>query len=94
MENPINKFFDNFNLKLDEINNSIEELKNVIETENQDKMYSVEEASEITKCSKQTIRSLVKRGLIKGHRLGRKILIPHKELYDSVGEIKSLKYKR
>lgn len=90
MENP----FERITSQLEKITTSLEELKEVSRAEKEEKIYSVEEASEITKCSKQTIRSLVKRGVIKASRIGRRILIPHEELFNSMNEVKSLKYKR
>lgn len=90
MNNP----FEQINLKLESISVTLQELKEANKTEIDDKIYSVEEASQISKCSKQTIRNLVKKGRIKANRLGRKILIPHDELYNSMNEVKSLKYKR
>lgn len=90
MENP----FEKITYQLEKINVSLEELKKANQTEKEEKIYSVEEASEIAKCSKQTIRSLVKRGAINATRMGRRILIPHTELFNSMNEVKSLKYKR
>ncbi|MDE1206031.1 MULTISPECIES: helix-turn-helix domain-containing protein [Tenacibaculum] len=90
MDNP----FEKINLQLEKICISLEELKEVNKIDNNDKIYSVTEASLISKCSKQTIRNLVKKGKIKATRMGRKILIPHSELFNPMNDVKSLKYKR
>lgn len=60
-----------------------------------DKLYSVKDAAEILDVSELTVRNHIKRGTIKAKQLGgRRYYISHSELFDSMDEVKSLKYKR
>ena len=58
------------------------------------KRYSIKEAAEALGVFPTTIRNHIKKGNIKAEQLGRKYFISHDELYDSLNEVKSLKYKR
>jgi excisionase family DNA binding protein len=57
-------------------------------------MYTVKEAADIFKVDKQTINNHILRGNINATTIGRRILINHNELYNSLNEVKSVKYKR
>ncbi|MNR54682.1 Helix-turn-helix domain protein [compost metagenome] len=57
-------------------------------------MYTVKEAAELLHVDRQTIRNHIDNGNIKASFIGRRILINHEELFDSLNEVKSLKYKR
>lgn len=60
------------------------------------KRYSIKEAAELMKVSPLTIRNHIKRGNIKAERIGkgRKYTIRHDELFNSLNEVQSIKYKR
>jgi excisionase family DNA binding protein len=58
------------------------------------KMYTIKDAADLLKVDGQTIRNHIERGNIKATFIGRRILICHNELFDSLNEVKSLKYKR
>ena len=58
------------------------------------KHYSINEAADILGVVALTIRNHIKSGKIKAFKLGSKYFISHKELFDSLSEVKSLKYKR
>ena len=55
---------------------------------------TIKEASKLLKVSTQTIRSYVKRGIIKAHKVGNRILIETSSIDKALTEVKSLKYKR
>ncbi|GEC72148.1 Helix-turn-helix domain-containing protein [Flavobacterium flevense] len=60
------------------------------------KMYTINEAAKIQRCSRQTIKNRINSGFIKASRKGKNgnYLIKHHELFNSLDEVKSLKYKR
>lgn len=58
------------------------------------KRYTVKEFSELTDSSEQTVRLWIKKGLIKGEKLGRKIYINESQFQEGLKEVKSLKFKR
>ena len=55
---------------------------------------TIKEASKLLKVSTQTVRSYVKRGVIKAHKVGNRILIETSSIDKALTEVKSLKYKR
>lgn len=57
-------------------------------------MYIIREAGNVLHVDGQTVRNHIKGGNIKATFIGRRILINHEELFDSLNEVKSLKYKR
>lgn len=57
-------------------------------------LYTVKEFSELTDSSEQTVRLWIKKGLIKGEKLGRKIYINESQFQEGLQEVKSLKFKR
>ena len=56
--------------------------------------YTVKEAATKFNVTDLTIRNWIKKGYIKGDKIGRRVLIDASELEKSLTEIKSLKYKR
>lgn len=70
-------------IESNEINKSLKE-----------KRYSINEAAEILGVIPLTIRNHIHNGNIKAEKLGRKYFIKHSELFNSLDEVKSLKYKR
>lgn len=58
------------------------------------KNYTVKDAAALFNVDTQTIRSHIEKGHIKATFIGRRILISHNELYDSLNQVKSIKYKR
>jgi len=90
MNNP----FETIDLRLSNIETLLLDIKHEPKEDLSIKRYDVSEAAKIARVSKQTIRSNIKKGYIKGEIIGRKYLIPHNELFNSFQEVKSLKYKR
>lgn len=89
------------NNPFDPIYNEIIELKGLVkqllhkpEEDLSNKLYTLNESAEILKVDRQTVRNHISRGTINATFIGRRILIPHKELYDALNEVKSIKYKR
>jgi excisionase family DNA binding protein len=58
------------------------------------KTCTVPEAGKRLMVSDQTVRSYIKRGLIKAEKIGRRILIDTASIEKALSEVKSLKYKR
>jgi len=56
--------------------------------------YTVKEAATKFNVTDLTIRNWIKKGYLKGDKIGRRVLIDASELEKSLTEIKSLKYKR
>lgn len=79
---------------LNEVKGLLIKLLNKPEKDLSSKLYTIKEASELLKVDKQTIRNHISKGTIRATNFGRSIRIPHNEIFDSLNEIKSLKYKR
>jgi len=90
MNNP----FESIQVELVEIKSLVTKLLNKPEEDNSNKLYTLKEAASLLKVDRQTIRNHINRGNIKATFIGRRILIPHVELFDSLNEVKSIKYKR
>ena len=58
------------------------------------KHYSINESADLLGVVPLTIRNHIKSGKIKASKLGSRYFISHNELFDSLSEVKSLKYKR
>ncbi|UGU14434.1 helix-turn-helix domain-containing protein [Sinomicrobium kalidii] len=92
MNNP----FDTLQTELSEIKGMLTELLNQPKEDLSNKFYTINEAAGILKVDRQTVRNHIEKGHIQARRMknGSRILIAHTELFDSLNEIKSLKYKR
>lgn len=90
MYNP----YEPLHLKLDLLNSKLDKLISKPKEDFSNKRYSIKEAAKILGVIPATIRKHIKSGNIKAEQLGRKYFISHNELYDSLNEVKSLKYKR
>ncbi len=90
MQNP----FENIQVELVEIKSLVTQLLNKPEEDYSNKLYTIKEAASLLKVDRQTVRNHINRGKIKATFIGRRILIPHVELFDSLNEVKSIKYKR
>jgi len=89
-QNPFSPLYE----KIDELTDKVNFLINRPKEDLSNKLYTIREASGILKVDTQTIRNHIERGNISATRIGRRILIKHSELYDSLNEVKSIKYKR
>lgn len=58
------------------------------------KLYNTKEISAIIRVDIQTVRSYIKRGMIKETLVGAKKIIAHTEVYNNDGTIKEFRYKR
>lgn len=90
MQNP----FETLQSELTEIKNLVTQLLKKPKGDTSNKLYTIKESATLLKVDKQTIRNHIDRGNIKATFIGRRILIPHAELFDSLNEVKSIKYKR
>lgn len=92
MKNP----FDVLQADLNEIKEMVTKLLNKPKEDLSNKYYTINEAAKIMKVDRQTIRNHMEKGHIQAKRMknGSRILIAHTELFNSLNEVKSLKYKR
>lgn len=90
MENP----FESIQTELKELKVLVTKLITLPKEDFSAKMYTIAEASKLLKVDGQTVRNHIEKGNIKAIFIGRRILVSHNELYDSLNEVKSLKYKR
>ncbi len=90
MQNP----FESIQVELVEIKSLVTQLLSKPEEDYSNKLYTIKEAASLLKVDRQTVRNHINRGNIKATFIGRRILIPHAELFDSLNEVKSIKYKR
>lgn len=90
MENP----FEDIQVELTEIKSLVTQLLKKPKKDLSNKLYTLNEAADILKVDRQTVRNHIDRGTIKATSIGRRILIPHPEIFDALDEVKSIKYKR
>lgn len=86
--------FDSIQIELNEIKVLLKEISSKPTEDLTSKLYTVSEAASILKIDKQTVNNHILKGNIKATKIGRRILLTHFELFDSLNEVKSLKYKR
>jgi len=79
---------------LEEVKGLLHQLLNKPEEDLSRKMYTIKESAKLLRVDRQTVRNHIDRGNISATFIGRRILIPHNELFDSLNQVKSLKYKR
>lgn len=58
------------------------------------RLYTVKEASLLFKVTELTVRNKIKAGEIKAFKFGDSVRIKHIEIFNSLQEVKSIKYKR
>ena len=90
MNNP----FEAIQGELTEIKSLVTQLLKKPEEDLSNKLYTLNEAADILKVDRQTVRNHIDRGTVNATFIGRRILIPHNELFDALNEVKSIKYKR
>lgn len=90
MQNP----FETIQLELKELKGLVVQILEKPKEDLSQKKYTVKEAATILNVDSQTIRNHIERGNIKADFIGRRILISHEELFSSLNEVKSIKYKR
>lgn len=90
MNNPFDPIYN----ELIELKSLVNQLLHKPEEDLSNKLYTLNEASDILKVDRQTVRNHIDRGTINATFIGRRILIPHNELFDALNEVKSIKYKR
>ena len=90
MQNP----FETIQLELKELKGLVTQLLTKPKEDLSQKRYTIKEAAELFNVDPQTVRNHIERGNIKATFIGRRILIAHDELFGSLNEKKSLKYKR
>ena len=76
----------------------VSEIKTVLEdlfvTQNTKENYTLDEVSELMKCSKLTIYTYIRKGWLPASKIGRKYIITKANLDKALKEVKSLKYRR
>lgn len=90
MNNP----FESIQGELTEIKSLVHQLLNKPEKDLSNKLYTLNEAADLLKVDRQTVRNHIDRGNINATFIGRRILVAHSELFDALNEVKSVKYKR
>jgi excisionase family DNA binding protein len=90
MENP----FAPIQSDLQEVKQLLLQIVNKPKEDLSHKLYTMKEAAELLKVDKQTVKNHIDKGNIKAKYFGRSIRIPHNEIFNSLNEVKSLKYKR
>jgi excisionase family DNA binding protein len=90
MQNP----FEILQNQIVELNCKIDILLSKPEEDTSTKMYTLNEAAKIFRVDRQTVRNHIDRGNISATFIGSRILIPYQEIFNSLNEVKSLKYKR
>jgi|TARA_R100000479_G_scaffold51000_3_gene23991 excisionase family DNA binding protein len=90
MKNP----FETLHSEIEEVKGLVQQLVNKPKEDYSSKLYSINEAAALLKVNRQTIRNHIDKGNIQANTIGRRILIPHKELFDALNQVKSIKYKR
>lgn len=90
MENP----FLPITKELKEVKNLLHELLRKPKEDLSNKLYTVKEAADLFKVDEQTVRNKIKRGEIKATKFGGLTRIYHYEIFNSLEEVKSIKYKR
>lgn len=88
--NPFEQIFN----QLSSLKSEIIELKKDSKEDLSKKLYTKKEAAKILKVSEQSVSNYIKEGKIKAENIGRRVRIYHYELFNSLEEVKSLKYKR
>ena len=90
MNNPFDPIYN----ELIELKSLVNQLLHKPEENLSSKLYTLNEASDILKVDRQTVRNHIDKGNINAKFIGSRILIPHIELFDALNEVKSIKYKR
>lgn len=92
MQNP----FETIQSELKELKGLVTQLLTEPKEDLSQKKYTLKQAAALFNVDTQTINNYIKKGRIKAEQIGvrSRILISHTELYDSLNQIKSLKYKR
>lgn len=86
--------FEAIHSELNELKGMVKQILTTPKEDLSTRLYTVKEAAAILKVDKQTVNNHINRGNIKATFIGRRKLINHEELFDSLNEVKSLKYKR
>lgn len=90
MDNP----FTMIQSDLKEVKGLLNKLLNKPTEDLSNKLYTVKEAAILFKVNEQTVRNRIKLGDIKAFKIGDLVRIKYTEIYDSLDEVKSIKYKR
>lgn len=86
--------FEQLYTEIRSLRSEIIELRESSKEDLSQKLYTKKEASKLLKVSEQTVSNYIKEGIIKAEIIGRRVRIYHYELFNSLEEVKSLKYKR
>lgn len=87
---PIEQLF----IEVRSLKSEISDLKESSKEDLSQKLYTIKEAAVMLKVSEQSVSNYIKEGKIKAKIIGRRIRIYHYELFNSLEEVKSFKYKR
>lgn len=90
ISNPFEQLF----IEIRSLKSEIIELKQSSKEDLSQKLYTIKEAALLLKVSEQSVSNYIKKGKIKAENVGRRVRIYHYELFNSLEEVKSLKYKR
>ena len=90
MDNPFLQLSNRFG----ELETKIDQLLNRPKEDLSNKLYTVKEASILFKVTELTVRNKIKSGELKAFKIGDSVRIKHTEIFNSLQEVKSIKYKR
>lgn len=72
----------------------IDQKLSVLTSVDENELLSIQKTAEELDVADLTIHNYLKKGLLKGTRIGRRIFIKRSDLNNALKEVKSLKYKR
>ena len=90
MDNPFSTLINQYH----RLDYKLDLLLNKPKEELNQKLYTVKESSLFFKVSELTVRKRIKAGEIKAFKIGGSVRIKHEEIFNSLQEVKSIKYKR
>lgn len=90
MKNPFEPLYND----MAEIKGLVHQLLSKPEEKLSNKLYTLNEAADILKVDRQTIKNHIDRGNLKATKISNRFRIAHNELFNSLNEVKSIKYKR
>ena len=90
MENP----FEPLHNEIAELKGLVTQLLRKPKEDLSNRLYTLNEAADILKVDRQTVKNHIDRGNIKATKISNRFRIAHNELFNSLDEVKSIKYRR
>lgn len=86
--------FDAIHCELSELKVLVKQMLTKPKEDLSSKMYTIKEAAILFRVDKQTVENHIKRGGLKANKFGGRKLIKHYDIFNTLEEVKSLKYQR